>query len=242
MVFTVLAALVVYGVLDLRKSKFSSEHKTLILAVVGLLLSVSLLVSALKSTRHLTFSLLKSGSNDAERLFSELPEFSYKYSLPVSEKFNEIYYRTNYPHYTSITTNRKEKVVYVSSENEGASSFLFLLAKKLQSKRVPVLYLKLEADVYSEVDLLDKIGLHSLKNLEDMAQYWNQKGLTPYVIVDGIEHLVHCRQFLSTLARIFENNHVSFIGNTEERRVLETFFRVVSYETVSVKEWLPPSY
>lgn len=47
-VFTVFAFLVIYGVIDLRRSKFSETQKTLILTVVGVLLSVSLLISALK--------------------------------------------------------------------------------------------------------------------------------------------------------------------------------------------------
>lgn len=69
-VFTVFAVVVIYGVIDLRKSKFSEEQKNLILVVVGLLLSISLLVSNLKETRHFTFSLLKTNLNEVERKFT----------------------------------------------------------------------------------------------------------------------------------------------------------------------------
>jgi uncharacterized membrane protein len=106
-IFTVFAIVVIFGVVDLKKSKLSPQHKVIILTAVGVLLSVSLLISALKETRHLTFSLLKSNMNQVERRFTELPNYKYKYDLQVSEPFNQIYYPTNYPLYNDIALNSR---------------------------------------------------------------------------------------------------------------------------------------
>ena len=47
-IFTVFAILLVFGVLDLKKSSLPYQQKVLIFTLVGFLLSVSLLISALK--------------------------------------------------------------------------------------------------------------------------------------------------------------------------------------------------
>lgn len=82
----------------------------------------------------------------------------------------------------------------------------------------------------------------SLKILENVIETWNRNGNTPYLVVDGVEHLLHCRSFLVYLAKMFEGGKLNFVGNTEDKRVIERLFTVFNYEQFSVREWIPPSY
>ena len=140
----------VYGLLDLRRSKLSPSTKTLILTIVGILLSLSLLISTLKENRHLTFSLLKTNLNILEQKFTQLPPYTPKYNLTIPDPINEALYIPNYPLYNEIQISNREKLIYVSKENQGASVFLHHLAQKLQQKRIPAFYARFTSEVYDE--------------------------------------------------------------------------------------------
>lgn len=64
------------------------------------------------------------------------------------------------------------------------------------------------------------MDIPSIKTLEDVIETWNLKGTIPYLIIDGIEYLASCQEFLEHLASIFKRLNVNFVGNTEDRRII----------------------
>lgn len=185
-----LSAIVVLGVLYIKDAKLDDLMKVRILLLVGVMLAISLTISAFKEKRYITFSLLKSDINEVERLFTTLGrEYRHKYSWMekrIDDGWSESFFRTNYASYGSSPTSYEEKLLFISSKNQGASMFLYYLTRKLQEAGVPALYCKFEYPLDAEVEIADFCGLPSLRILEDAVSNWNKRNLIPYLIVDGL--------------------------------------------------------
>lgn len=54
------------------------------------------------------------------------------------------FYNTNYPQFDSPSSDYEERVVFSSMKYQGASMFIYNLAKKMQSKGIPCMYNKFE--------------------------------------------------------------------------------------------------
>ena len=146
------SVIVILGVLYVKDSRLDEVGKSKILLLVGVLLAISLTISAFKERRYITFSLLKSDINEVERHFTHMPhEYNDKFknlakssSVPVDE-----FYTANYPNYNSVPTDYEDKIIFTSGKYQGATKFMYELATKLQSKGIPALYCKFEYEVYT---------------------------------------------------------------------------------------------
>jgi hypothetical protein len=105
----------------------------------------------------------------------------------LEDSWSKDFFLINYRHYESPPTTYEEKVIYVSGKYQGASMFIYKLAERLQSRRIPAVYCKFEYHLDNEYEIADTMGLPSLRILEDAVVNWNKKKLIPYILIDGLE-------------------------------------------------------
>lgn len=231
LVLFLFSAVVVLGIFYIKDAQLDELLRARILLLVGVLLAVSIAISAFKEKRYITFSLLKSDINEVERLFTTLPkQYRAKYaalSKRIDDQWNRDFFTTNYPQFESSPTAYEEKVLFVSSKNQGASMFMYSLASRLQRKGIPALYCRFEYPLDTEVEIADACGLPSLRILDDAVSNWNKRNLIPYLIIDGLEYVLRTPAFMDVLSKLFQHK-VSFIANTEAPDCVQRFFAVIN--------------
>ena len=79
-----------------------------------------------------------------------------------------------------------------------------------------------------------------MNTLKDLISTWNLKSTIPYLIIDGLEYTSNCRKFLTELQQIFRKQDANFVGNVENKMVLERIFEVFEWKDFVVREWIPP--